>query len=101
ARGRSTMAIASKTERRSTTSVNPTAVLHRPRPFSTAASILSLETGDVREQRQIARTLDRGPDLPLMPSAHPADPPWEDLASLGDVAAEAALVLVIDRPKAR
>src|SRR5690606_841083 len=96
ARGSRTIASASNTDSSSTAIVSPRAVLHRPRPLSTAASISAVETGDVREQREIPRTLYRGAYLPLMTRAHPADPARQDLSTLRNEARKTPLVLVID-----
>src|SRR5690606_29822363 len=76
-------------------STGPTTRSRRPRPCS------ALVSRDVREDRQAPRALHGGAELALVPGAHPADAPREDLPALGDEAREAALVLVIDRPDSR
>src|SRR6202041_878188 len=57
---------------------------------------LALASGaGVREQRHLARVLDRGRDVALVPGAVPGDPARADLAAVGDVLAEKARVLVV------
>src|SRR4051812_2011867 len=70
-----------------------------PRSESAGASascISALQTPRVRQQREIARALDRGAQLTLMPRAHAAQAAREDLPVVGDEASEGALVLVVD-----
>src|ERR1700760_4057543 len=50
----------------------------------------------VREQRHLARVLDRGRDVALVPGAVARDAARADLAAVGDVLAQQAGVLVID-----
>ena len=57
-------------------------------------------TPDVRDQRQVARALDRRAQLTLMPRAHAAQAAGQDLAVVGDEAAERAVVLVVDEADA-
>src|ERR1041385_7035847 len=49
----------------------------------------------VRDDREVARALDGGRELPLMSRAHAAHPARQDLAVVGDETAERAVVLVI------
>src|ERR1700729_3406380 len=49
----------------------------------------------VREQRHLARVLDRRGDVALVPGAVTGDPARADLAAVGDVLAEQARVLVV------
>src|SRR5690606_33478555 len=65
-----------------------------------AVTFLALVPPDEREQGEVSGALDRRPDLPLMPRAHPRHPPRQDLAPLGDEAAERLVVLVVDHPDA-
>src|SRR5215208_1896380 len=51
--------------------------------------------GGVREERHLARPLDREGDLPLMAPAGAGDSPRADLALLGDVATKLVCVLVV------
>src|SRR6266478_2432939 len=53
---------------------------------------------DVRQQRELARPLDRGRELALMARAHSRQPAGENLAALGEEAAERAIVLVVEHP---
>src|SRR5258708_23704352 len=59
-----------------------------------------LEAPGVRQQREEAGTLDGGAQLTLMPGAHAAETARQDLAVIGDEAAESTLVLVIDEADA-
>src|SRR5881227_3740429 len=63
--------------------------------------MLALETADVRNQRQIACALDRDRQLTLMASADAAQPARQDLAMIGNEAAEGAVILVIDEMNPR
>src|SRR5215211_6453928 len=65
-----------------------------------ASSISALQTPGVGKQREIAGALDRGAQLTLMPRAHAAQAARQDLAVIGDEAAEGALVLVVDEAHA-
>src|SRR4051794_40529300 len=65
-----------------------------PRPAALVA-ILAV-VADVREQRDLARPLDRRGDLVLMAPARAGDPPGADLAAIRDVLAEGRDVLVVD-----
>src|SRR5512134_736227 len=51
---------------------------------------------DVRDQRELARALDRRLQLPLVRRARPGDPPRLDLAALRDERREQPDVLVVD-----
>src|SRR5438552_16207703 len=64
--------------------------------FVSAASILALMPADVRNQREIARPLDRGRELALMSGARAAEAAGQDLTLIGDEPAKRAIVLVID-----
>src|SRR5207245_3095728 len=55
---------------------------------------------DVGQQRQLARPLDRGRELSLVPRAHSRQPARENLAALGQEPAERAVVLVVEHPQA-
>src|SRR4051812_35310364 len=66
-----------------------------------ASDILALQTLRVRDQRQVARALDRDAQLTLMAGAHAAEAAGQDLPVIGDEAAEGALVLVVDEADAR
>src|SRR5687768_1814100 len=50
----------------------------------------------VRQQRHLARVLDRLGDLPLLLCAHPGDAPGTDLAPVRDELAQQRGVLVVD-----
>src|SRR6476620_7833825 len=63
-------------------------------PPPTAALVRAL--GDVRQQRHLARPLDRLRDLHLVPAACAGDAAAADLALLGDVGAQLVDVLVVD-----
>src|SRR3954452_3484052 len=52
--------------------------------------------GHVRQQRQLARALDRPGDLALVAAAGAGDAPRADLAAVGDQPAQRADVLVVD-----
>src|SRR3954470_9463980 len=52
--------------------------------------------GHVRNQRELARTLDRGLQLALMQRAGVGDAAWLDLAALGQERRQQADVLVVD-----
>src|SRR6476661_7760172 len=72
-----------------------------PHPRSVGAGdvtslMLSLQSPRVREDRDVPCALDRGAQLTLMPRAHAAQAARQDLAVVGDEAAEGALVLVVD-----
>src|SRR5690242_19559326 len=64
-------------------------------PAAAPAAILG-SFCDVRQQRHLARSLDGGRDLHLVPAAGAGDAPAADLAHLGDVAAQLVDVLVVD-----
>src|SRR6478735_4278690 len=66
----------------------------------TGSDISARETSRVRQQREVARTLDRGAQLTLVPRAHAAQAAGQDLSVIGDEATEGALVLVVDEPHA-
>ena len=57
-------------------------------------------TPRVRNEREVARALDRGRQLTLMPRAHAAQAARQNLAVIGDEAAEGAIVLVVDEAHA-
>src|SRR5262245_50551545 len=61
-----------------------------------AAGGLGRGLGGVRQQRQLAGALDGGRDLVLMTTAGARDAARADLAALGDEAAQARHVLVVD-----
>src|SRR5204862_262888 len=48
-----------------------------------------------REQRELARALDRGRELTLVPRAHPRQAARQDLAALGQESAQGTVVLVV------
>src|SRR5258708_4116504 len=60
----------------------------------------ALQAPGVRQQGEEARPLDGGAQLTLMPRAHAAETARQDLAVIGDEAAESTLVLVIDEADA-
>src|SRR5690242_17020019 len=64
-------------------------------PAAAPAAILG-SFCDVRQQRHLARSLDGGRDLHLVPAAGAGDAAAADLALLGDVAAQLVDVLVVD-----
>src|SRR5262245_20963149 len=66
----------------------------------TGSDISARETSRVRQEREIARALDRGAQLTLVPRAHAAQAAGQDLSVVGDEAAEGALVLVVDETDA-
>src|SRR5712671_3113759 len=66
----------------------------RPRGASDSADVPL----DVRQQRELASPLDRGRELALMARAHSRQPAGENLAALGEEAAERAIVLVVKHP---
>src|SRR6266571_8958863 len=51
---------------------------------------------DVGNQRELACALDRGGELALVPRAHPRQPARQNLAALGQEAAQGAVVLVVE-----
>src|SRR2546425_12504735 len=51
---------------------------------------------DVRQQRQLARPLDRGRELALVPRAHAGQATRQDLAALRQEPAQGAVVLVVE-----
>src|SRR3989441_6115186 len=51
---------------------------------------------DVRQQRQLARPLDRGRELALVPRAHAGQATRQDLAALRQEPAQRAVVLVVE-----
>src|SRR5207245_9795130 len=51
---------------------------------------------DVGQQGKLARALDRGRELTLVPRAHPRQAARQDLAALGKKAAQGAIVLVVE-----
>src|SRR5439155_8118711 len=61
-----------------------------------AARALGRALGDVRQQRDLARPLDRGRDLVLVPPASARDAARADLALVRDVAPVLGDVLVVD-----
>src|SRR5690606_8380870 len=65
-----------------------------------AITSLVLVPSNEREQGDEPGALDRRPDLPLMPRAHPRHPPRHDLPPLRDEAGERLLILVVDQPDA-
>src|SRR5690242_6259637 len=64
-------------------------------PAAAPAAILG-SFCDVRQQRHLARSLDGGRDLHLVPAAGAGDAAAADLALLGDVATQLRDVLVVD-----
>src|SRR4029079_14900060 len=60
------------------------------------AAALLAALGDIRQQRHLARPLDGGRHLHLVPAAGAGDAAAADLALLGDVAAQLGDVLVVD-----
>src|SRR5258707_10446446 len=65
-----------------------------------ASRMSALQAPRGRHQREEARTLDGDAQLTLMPRAHAAQAARQDLAVIGDEAAEGAFVLVIDEADA-
>src|SRR5438270_13988821 len=63
--------------------------------FAASAFVLLL-VGDVRNQRDLPRALDRGLQLALVHRARAGDPARQDLAALGDERPDQLHVLVID-----
>src|SRR6202020_270657 len=59
------------------------------------SSLALASRAGVREQRHLARVLDRGGHVALVPGAVTGDPARADLAAVGDVLAEQARVLVV------
>src|SRR5271155_5050841 len=59
------------------------------------SSLALARRAGVREQRHLARVLDRRGDVALVPGAVPGNPARADLATVGDVLAEQARVLVV------
>src|SRR6185503_16526391 len=55
---------------------------------------------DVRNQGELARPLDGGRELALVPRAHPGEPARQNLAALREKASQGAVVLVVDHPGA-
>src|SRR5438876_12112914 len=88
----------STSERRmtSTSAVPPVAAIAAVPAVAPAAAALLRALGDVRQERHLARALDRGRDLHLMPAARAGNAAAADLALLGDVAAQLVDVLVVD-----
>src|SRR5436309_5460124 len=69
----------------------------QPRAAESAArSAKRISVHGVREQRDLARPLDRHRHLPLVPPAGAGDPARADLPLLGGVPPELVVVLVID-----
>src|SRR5919199_6313432 len=72
---------------------------------SAAPSVIGRRSGlvaaDVRDERQVARLLDRRRELPLVARADAAQAARQDLAVVGDEAAERPVVLVVHEPHAR
>src|SRR5690606_19465 len=58
-----------------------------------------LVVGSERQERDVARTLDRERERPLMLGAGARDTPGHDLAALGDEVLQALRVLVVDRQR--
>src|SRR5919197_598795 len=65
------------------------------RPHGALRALLA-RVADVRQQRELARTLDGRRELVLVPTAGAADAPRTELAALGDEAPQRADVLVVD-----
>src|SRR6204780_3699213 len=59
------------------------------------SSLALASRAGVREQRHLARVLDRRGDVALVPGAVTGDPARADLAAVGDVLAEQPRVLVV------
>src|SRR5687768_959598 len=60
-----------------------------------------LVTLDVRDQREVPRALDRDRELALVTRADSAQAARQDLAVVGDEAAERAIILVVQEADAR
>src|SRR5487761_1926577 len=67
---------------------------------ATGTVMLALGAADVRDQRQIARPLDRRGELALMPRARAAQAAGKNLPVIGDETAQRPVVLVVDEPHA-
>src|SRR5215217_4867549 len=63
---------------------------------SALALVCSAAFADVRQQRELARPLDRRRDLVLVPAARARDPARPDLAAVGDELPQGGDVLVVD-----
>src|SRR5436190_292964 len=55
---------------------------------------------DIRKQRELPRALDRCRELPLVPGAHPREPAGQNLAALGEEAAQRPVILVVEHARA-
>ncbi len=60
------------------------------------AAILGRVPSQIRNQREIARSLDCRGELPLMSRTGPTQSAWKNFALIGDEASERSVILVID-----
>src|SRR4051812_7557637 len=65
-------------------------------PVAVAAALVAAVGADVRQQGQLARTLDGRRDLVLVAAARARDAPGADLAAIRDELAQGRDVLVVD-----
>src|SRR6266704_240048 len=75
----------------------------RPAPgvgATTTVSCLCCVTLDVRNQGELPRALDRRRELPLVPRTHSRQPAGQNLAALGEEAAQGPVVLVVEHTRA-
>src|SRR5438874_13067292 len=61
-----------------------------------SSDVCSSDLLDVGNQRELSCALDRGGELALVPRAHPRQPARQNLAALGQEAAQGAVVLVVE-----